>query len=120
MPDDNQTCYRASETIFPFISMAGPLIFLIAVSISNAVDQRTKPITGFIALQSAWMVGFWIYQMIFLLRDGHNSSPIIIAFALLANFCINCIFYEFIKARLLNGKDKMFAEHCTIYKGTTK
>lgn len=109
--DENQTCYRANETILPFITMIAPVVFLITVSISNAVDKRTRPITGFIALQSSFMIGFWVYQVIFLLKDGHNSSPMIIAFGLVANFILNCIFYEFLKTRILNKKDKLFLEH---------
>ena len=66
------------------------------------------------------MVGFWIYQMIFMLKDDHKSSPIIIAFALIANVTLNCIFYEFIKARVLHGKDKLFSQHQDVYKRTAK
>jgi len=58
--------------------------------------------------------------MVFLIKDGHNSSPIIIAFAILANYVINCMFYEYIKANLLNGKDKVFSEHRILYPRTTK
>ena len=117
---EDQTCYRASEFILPFITMAGPLIFLFAVAISNCVDKRTKPITAFMALQSSYMIGFWIYQIAFLVKDSHNSSPILIAFALLCNYAINCVFYEFAKSRILHGKDKMFAQYTQEYKSTQK
>ena len=58
--------------------------------------------------------------MVFLIKDGHKSSPIIIAFAILANYAINCMFYEYIKANILNGKDKVFAEHKASYPRTSK
>lgn len=118
--NDEQTCYRASETTWPFITMVGPLIFFTAVVISNCKDKRTKPITGFIALESSFMVFFWIYQTIFLLRDNHNSSPILITFALIANYIINCIFYDFLKTRILNGRDKLFAEYQKSFSATQK
>ena len=66
------------------------------------------------------MTGFWIYQIVFLIKDGHNSSPILIAFALLCNYAINCIFYEFAKTRILFGKDKSFKEYSDAYKATQK
>lgn len=100
--------------------MVGPLIFFTAVVISNCKDKRTKPITGFIALESSFMVFFWIYQTIFLLRDNHNSSPILITFALIANYIINCIFYDFLKTRILNGRDKLFAEYQKSFSATQK
>jgi len=106
--NDDQQCYRASENTLPFITMVGPVAFLLTVAISNIVDKRTKPITGFLALNSSYMTFFWVYQIVFLLRDGHNSAPILIAVGLGANYVINCIFYEFLKSRLLNGKDKLF------------
>ncbi len=58
--------------------------------------------------------------MVFMIRDNHNSSPILIAFALLANFVINCIFYEFLKTRILNGRDKQFFEYQKKFSGTQK
>lgn len=118
--DDQQTCYRASEMILPFITMAAPVVFLLAIAISNTVAKTTKPITAFIALQSSFMVGFWVYQMIFLLKDKHNSSPILIAVALVANYACNCIFYEFLKNRLLHGKDKKFNEYQSTFPATAK
>lgn len=100
--------------------MVAPVIFLLAIAISNIKDKRTKPITAFIALESSFMVGFLIYQMIFLLKDSHNSSPILIAVALVANYACNCIFYEFLKARVLHGKDKLFNEYQSTFPSTSK
>lgn len=54
------------------------------------------------------------------MKDSHNSSPILIAFALLCNYAINCVFYEFAKSRILHGKDKMFAQYTQEYKSTQK
>lgn len=104
----------------PFVTLAAPVAFLIAVAISNKRDERTKPITGFIALQSAWMTGFWLYQLAFLVKDGHGGSPIIILFALIANGALNYIFYEFVKARLLEGKDREFHEYSLTFKRTQR
>lgn len=100
--------------------MAAPVSFLLAIAISNTMDKRTRPITAFIALQSSFMVGFWVYQMIFLLKDEHNSSPILVAVALVANFACNCIFYEFLKGRLLLGKDKQYNEYQQSFPRTAK
>lgn len=103
--DEAQTCYRASEPVLPFITMVGPVVFLLIVSISSACKSRTKPITAFIALQSAWMTGFYVYQLVYLVRDGHSDSPLIIVLALFCNYCINCFFYEYMKNEILRGKD---------------
>ena len=100
--------------------MAAPVSFLLAIAISNVKDKRTKPITAFIALESAFMIGFLVYQMIFLLKDSHNSSPILIAVALVASYMCNCVFYEFLKARVLVGKDKLYNEYQTTFPRTSK
>ena len=66
------------------------------------------------------MVGFWVYQLVFLLRDDMNSSPIIIAGVLLANYCINCFFYEFARTKIMNGSDEQFAEYLKEYRHVEK
>ena len=104
----------------PFITMLAPISFLIAAAISNHKHVRTKPISVFLALQSSWMVGFWLYQVIFMIKDGHRSSPTMIAVALLFNLTLNCIFYEFLKARYLNGKDKGYTEYQNQYPRTSR
>jgi len=100
--------------------MIAPVSFLFSVAISNSVDKKTKPITAFIALQSSFMTAFWVYQMVFMLKDKHSSSPLIVAAALIANYALNCVFYEFLKTRMLNGRDKAFNEYQTSFKGTAK
>ena len=100
--------------------MVAPVTFLFAIAISNVKDKRTKPITAFIALESCFMVGFLVYQLIFLLKDSHNSSPILISVALVGNYACNCIFYEFLKARVLHGKDKLYNDYRTTFPGTAK
>ena len=117
---DDAMCYRADEMTLPFISMIGPFMFLLTVSISNCKDKRTRPITAFIAMESAYLFFFWIYQMSFMLKDDHNSSPLIIAFALVMNLILNCIFYDFAKTRLLGGNDKLFKEYQETYRRTQK
>ena len=88
--------------------MIAPVSFIIAAAISNRRERRTKPITAFVALQSSWLVGFWIYQLSFMLKDEHRSSALLIGIALILNVILNCIFYEFLKKRMLNGRDKSF------------
>ena len=66
------------------------------------------------------MTGFWLYQLAFLVKDGHGGSPIIILFALIANGALNYIFYEFVKARLLEGKDREFHEYSLAFKRTQR
>ena len=67
--DDNQACVRAAEPTLPFVTMIGPVLFMLIIGVSMCIDRRTKPIVAFIALQSSWMVGFWVYQLIYLMRD---------------------------------------------------
>ena len=64
------------------------------------------------------MIGFWVYMGIFLLKDGHNASASVVAFALLANYILNCIFYEFYKIRIDKGHDKLYAEYKRDYPTT--
>jgi uncharacterized membrane protein len=118
--DDNNHCYRASETILPFITLIAPLIFSIVIGISYCQYRKTKPITAFIALQSAFLAGFWFYQMLFLLKDGHNSSPLIVAFAITCDYLINCTFYEFLKTYILTGEDIFYTEYRDNYTRTSK
>ena len=101
--------------------MIFPVAFLIIAMVSNHKHKRTtKPITAFIALQGSWMVGFWVYQIIFMWKDGHSGSPILIAFALIFNYIINCIFYSFIKQRLINGKDPLYQQYCVTHGRTQR
>ena len=91
--------------------MLPSVVFGIIILVSLRKHKNTRPITAFISLESAYLCGFWLYHMIFLLKDGHESSPIIVAFALCANFCINCTFYEFLKMYILSGQDQAFSEY---------
>ena len=99
--------------------MLAPVAFLITIAISNHKHKRTtKPITAFLALQGSFLIGFWVYQAIFMWKDGHSSSPILILVALGCNYIINCIFYEFIKQRLLNGRDQSYQEYAVTHTRT--
>ena len=109
--DENNVCYRASERVLPFITLLAPLLFLLLIACSNCKTKNTRPITAFIALQSSFLVAFWIYMGAFLVKDGHNASASVVAFALLANYIMNCIFYEFYKIRIDKGNDKLYAEY---------
>ena len=45
----------------PFITLVVPLFFLILIAISNYKTKETKPVTAFLALESSFLVVFWIY-----------------------------------------------------------
>jgi hypothetical protein len=55
-----------------------------------------------------------------LIKDGHESSPFIVAFALVSNCVINCVFGEFLKEYLLRGKDPLFLEYRNTQTSTAK
>ena len=66
------------------------------------------------------MVVFWVYMGAFLIKDGHNASASVLGFALLANYILNCIFYEFYKIRIDKGHDKLYAVYKEQYPTTQK
>ena len=91
-------------------------MFIIGIAI--LVDRRTEPITTFIALQSPWMVAFWTYQLVYLLRDGHSASARMLAGVLAANYVINCWFYGYVRTRLMNSTDAQFKVYLDTHRGT--
>lgn len=56
------------------------------------------------------MVFFWIYMLVFLILDKHTASASIVSIALLANYTINYLWYEFYTDRL-KKLDKLFIEY---------
>ena len=104
----------------PFITLVVPLFFLILIAISNYKTKETKPVTAFLALESSFLVIFWIYQLIFMLKDGHTASGSVIALALVANYILNCVFYEFYKIRIDKGHDKLYADYKQGFPATQK
>jgi hypothetical protein len=117
---EDNVCFRASERVLPFITLLAPLFFLLLIACSNCKTKNTRPITAFLALQSAFMVFFWLYMGVFMVKDGHNASASVVAFALLANTIVNCMFYEFYKIRIDKGHDKLYAEYKRAYPNTQK
>ena len=57
---------------------------------------------------------------VFLVKDGHNASASVVAFALVANYILNCIFYEFYKIRIDKGHDKLYSDYKYAYPATQK
>ena len=61
----------------------------------------TRPYSAFLALQAAVHVIFWFYWVVFLAKDGHKASSTLMAIALINNYIINCIWYNYYKDRIL-------------------
>lgn len=59
------------------------------------MDKLTKGFTAFIALESVAMIFFWIYMLVFLIADQHTASATIVSVALIGNFTVNYLWYEF-------------------------
>ena len=104
----------------PFITLIVPLFFVVLIFISNHKTKETKPVTAFLALESSFLVVFWFYLLIFLLKDGHTASGSVVALALVANYILNCVFYEFYKIRIDKGHDKLYADYKHGYPTTQK
>jgi hypothetical protein len=85
---------------------------IITVAISNCYTYETRPFSSFLALESAWLVFFWVYYIAFLIKDGHSASTLLVIFALLCNYILNCIFYDFYKERMLK-EDLKYLEYKT-------
>ena len=84
---------------------------MVLIFISNHKTKETKPVTAFLALESSFLVVFWFYLLIFLLKDGHTASASVVALALVANYMLNCVFYEFYKIRIDKGHDSLYATY---------
>lgn len=83
---------------------------ILTISISNCKTYNTRPFSSFLALESSWLVVFWYYLLIFLIKDGHSASTIIVVIGLVCNYFINYLFYDFYKDRLLK-EDKYYQEY---------
>ena len=114
--NDKGGCYRANEFTLPFITMAVTLGIVVTIAISNCKTYNTRPFSSFLALESAWLVAFWFYYLAFLIKDGHSASTLLVAFALLSNYVLNWVFYEFYKDRLLK-EDKHYKAYKEQFKG---
>lgn len=100
-PDKSNICYQASEFTIPFATLIVTIGIICTVSISNLKTYNTRPFSSFLALESAWLVIFWFYYGAFLIKDGHEASTMLVAFALVSNYVLNYLFYEFYKERLV-------------------
>jgi hypothetical protein len=96
----DSTCFKANEFTMPFVTMSVTIGILLVVVASNIKTYDTRPFSAFLALESSWLVVFWFYYAFFLIKDGHSASTILVAFALLSNYIINYLFYEFWRTRL--------------------
>jgi len=107
LPDSKNVCYKASQLTLPFISQAVTVLIVGLVLLSKAIDRLTKGFTAFLALESVAMVLFWIYMLIFLIMDKHTASATIVSVALLGNYTVNYLWYEFYNDRL-KKHDKLY------------
>lgn len=90
---------------------------ILTVVISNFKTYDTRPFSSFLSLESAWLVAFWFYYIIFLIKDGHSASSLLVAFALISNYIVNYLFYDFYKDRILK-EDKHYQAYLVEHKKT--
>jgi hypothetical protein len=83
------------------------------------MTKETAPWITFMALESSWMVFYWVYMLIFLIMDGHHASATLVSFAIFANFVINYLWYEFYNDKLYKN-DVMFQNFDRKWPKTTK
>ena len=95
------------------------VLVVVLVLISKVIDRQTKGFTAFIALESVAMVFFWIYMLIFLIMDKHTASATIVSVALLGNYTVNYLWYEFYNDRL-KKHDKIYQEYRNKYPKTDR
>lgn len=119
LPDDNNVCYKASEQTYPFISLIMPGFIIVLILISFCLTRETKPFVLFLGLESCAMVVFWIYMLVFLVRDGHQASATLVSLALFANWVINYLWWEYYNDKLYKN-DIPFQEFDALYPKTTK
>jgi hypothetical protein len=112
----------ASEPTAPFITLIFTAIIIILIVASIICDNKilkqmpgdiqkgnpndkdynwTRPFSAFLALQAAVHVIFWFYMLIFLAKDYHKASGTLMTIALVNNYIINCIWYNYYKDRIL-------------------
>ena len=86
----------ATEQTYPFISLSLTTVIFLIVLINFSISKREIRIYEiFMALESCVLVFFWIYMLIFLIRDGHQASATLVSLALFANYVINYLWWEF-------------------------
>lgn len=95
------------------------VIIVGVILISKAKYHETKGFTAFIALESVSMVFFWIYMLVFLIMDKHTASASIVSVALLGNYTVNYLWYEFYTDRL-KKQDKIYQEYRTKFPKTDR
>ena len=123
--DENNICYLARETIAPFITLSGTVAIMILIAISRFLKPSTRIYNSLLALEGAFLVFFWIYMLIFLIKDNHKASATMIGVALICNYIINLIWYNFYKERILTlqpnaiGGD-VYGDYKNTYKCTQK
>jgi len=104
LPDEKNVCYEAAQPTVPFITLIVPLSIIIVILVSYfGYTKETAPYITFLALESCWMVLFWIYMLGFLIADGHHASATLVSVAIFANFVINYLWWEFYNDKLINN-----------------
>jgi Ca2+/Na+ antiporter len=99
--DENNLCYLARETVAPFITLSGTVIIIITIAVSRCLKPSTRIYNSFLALEGAFLVLFWFYMLVFLIKDNHKASATMIGVALTCNYIINFVWYNFYKERIL-------------------
>ena len=74
---------------------------MILIGISRVMYPKTRIYNAFLALEGAFLVFFWFYMLAFLIKDNHKASATMIGAALVCNYIINLIWYNFYKERVL-------------------
>lgn len=64
------------------------------------------------------MLAFWIYMLVFLIRDGHTASATLVSIAIFCNFVINYLWWEYYNDKLYK-RDSEYQDYCSQYPRTT-
>jgi len=75
------------------------MIFTVTIFIvcwvSKCKYDRTRRISGFIALESHFIIYFWIYMITFMMLDENYTSATIAMCGMIANFAINWLWLRY-------------------------
>lgn len=123
--DAQSQCYLAKETVAPFVTLIGTVLIILLVAVSRCWKPQTRIYNAFLALEGAYLVFFWIYMLVFLIKDYHKASATMIGIALINNYIINLIWYNFYKERVLTQQPNAvggmtYGEYKNTYKCTQK
>lgn len=91
---------------------------MILITSSYAVSKDTQVWRVFLSLESTAMLAFWVYMLVFLIRDGHTASSTLVTIAIFFNFVINYLWWEYYNDKLYK-RDTAYQEYCAQYPRTT-